>query len=151
MPQKNNLIKRYADILHLYFSGYLQKLPKNEFNRFAPNSLKRRLYTLLAMLKKRYGQLRLPTVSNEDQALLHNKIWLFVISQNNVDATEFLSKNLSNTVLVTDKRRVFKNAKRYCFVNLRYQIIHFYKFPLLLFGLFRDGLITHFIFSSIQN
>ena len=149
--ENNRLLKRYTDILHLYFSGYLQKLPQNEFNRFSPNSLRRRSYTVLALLKKRFQQLRSPSISKEDQVSLQGKIWLFAISQNNVDATSFLARELTNTVLVTDKKRTFKDSNPYCFVNLKYQIIHFYKFPFLLIGLYLRNRSAFRIFNIVAQ
>ena len=82
----------YHDILYLHFSEQYYNLPESAKNAASPQNPLKRLFKVLG-----YSFLRLfgnIFQSVEKPGELSGKIWLYVVSQNNVDSLQFVPQHL---------------------------------------------------------
>lgn len=124
----------YEDVLHIYFSEYIRSLSSSELQRVSPESWWQRIKLSLRIIQKRLKHF---FKSAEAEEKLNGKVWLFVLSKNNLDALSFLYSKLPNTILVADKDRDIYASYPRCIPILRFQIFHVVKFPFLLAYLMR--------------
>lgn len=116
-------VQRYANILHLRFHPTFAAIPAETLNKISPGSLGQRL---LKMALYTGGRL-LPNLfswprRNED---LHQKIWLYVVSQNNVDALNFLQEKLPGAVLVAGQhKQIGRYNRQVNRLGLRWKFLH---------------------------
>ena len=138
-PRTLALIPRLRDILQLRFTAVFVALPPAALASISPANPLKRLARVLG-----YAGLRLvgnifQPIRNPDN--LRGAVWLYVVSANNYDALEFITKARPDAVLVAGQA---KHIGRYnATVNrlsLRHKLLYYWQFPLALVGLLRtDG------------
>jgi len=129
------LLAVYADILYLRFTDAFASLPANALNTISPNNFWKRLLRVVLWTGRLVLNLFLPQKNQEN---ISGKIWLFVVSKNNYESLAFLKDALPQAVFVAgqNKQIGIYNAK----VNrlsTRFKIRYLYKFPGLLWGLYK--------------
>ena len=136
MPRTLSLLPRLRDILQLRFTAVFASLPPAAMASISPVNPLKRLARVLG-----YAGLRL--VGNVFQPLnnpdnLRGAVWLYVVSANNYDALEFISKARPDAVLLAGQA---KNIGRYNRavnrLSLRRKLLYYWQFPFALFGLLR--------------
>jgi hypothetical protein len=116
-------INRYRNILHSRFSGVLEAFPAAALNKISPNNSFRRLlkvamYTGGRLVPNIFGA----TPKNED---LEGKIWLYVVSQNNYEALNFLKEKLPETVFIAGQnKQIGRYNKKVNRLSLRWKLFH---------------------------
>ncbi|HSI91471.1 MAG TPA: hypothetical protein VK927_10175, partial [Adhaeribacter sp.] len=96
-------VQRYRNILHLRFQPTFAGMPPKALDKISPNNFFRRL---LKVGLYKAGRL-FPNlfVAPPQPRNLHQKIWLYVVSQNNYDALHFLQENLPETEFVAGQNK----------------------------------------------
>lgn len=127
---------RLRDLLQLRFSDIFTSLPASVLSSISPaNPLKR--------LGKVAGYAALRLVGNvfwpvRNPEKLHDRVWLYVVSQNNYDALHFLREARSDAVLVAGQSkqigRYTTNVNR---LSLRRKPLYYWQFPVVLAELMR--------------
>lgn len=123
----------YRNILHLHFSEGFYQLPESAKNAASPtNPVMRLLKVAGYMLVRLIGNI---FHSPEHPEKLQNKVWLYVVSQNNYDSLKFISISLQQTVMVAGQNKeIGKYNQHVERISLRGKILYYYKFlPLLLY------------------
>lgn len=122
----------YSDVLYLHLSERYYNLPESAKSATSPqNPLKRLLriagYSGLRLLGNLFQQIEKPEK-------LKGKVWLYVVSQNNVDSLQFVQQNLSEAVLVAGQSKNIGNFnKKVTRLSLRRKVLYYYKLPYLLY------------------
>ncbi|WP_161891081.1 glycosyltransferase family protein [Pontibacter russatus] len=128
----------YSNILYLHFSEQYYNLPESAKNASSPQNPLKRLfrivgYTVLRLLGNIFQSVEKPGV-------LTAKVWLYVVSQNNVDSLRFVQKHLPGSIFVAGQS---KNIGRYhenvARLSLRRKVLYYYKLPSLLFQFLRHN------------
>ncbi|KAA9346202.1 hypothetical protein F0P94_01620 [Adhaeribacter soli] len=105
------------------FQPIFSALPADALNKISPNNFFRRflkvaLYTGGRLLSNLFSA----APKNED---LHGKIWLYVVSQNNYDALQFLKENLPETVFVAGQnKQIGRYNQQVNRLSLRWKLFH---------------------------
>jgi hypothetical protein len=122
----------YSNILHLHFSDGFYQLPESAKNAVSPTkTLTRFLKVMGYSLVRLIGNL---FKSVEKEEYLQGKVWLYVVSQNNVDSLQFLKAGLPNAVLVAGQsKELGKCNKAVQRISLRRKVLYYYKFLPLFF------------------
>jgi hypothetical protein len=126
----------YADILHLRFTDTFAGLPPQTLNAISRNRLGARLWQVILYTGGRLvANLFLPGKRNED---ISGKIWLYVVSKNNYESLQFIREHLPQAVFIAGQNKQIgiynQQVNR---LSTRWKILYYYKFPLLLAGLYR--------------
>ncbi|TGE24851.1 hypothetical protein E5K00_06525 [Hymenobacter aquaticus] len=128
------VVARTRDILQLRFTALFASLPARVLANISPPSAFRRLLKVLG-----YAALRLVgnvfrPIRNPEQ--LRGVVWLYVVSQNNYEALEFIRRARPDSVLVAGQS---KEIGRYNGavnrLSLRRKLLYYWQFPLVLWEL----------------
>ncbi len=119
---------RLRDILQLRFTPLFAALPARTLEAISPaNPFKRLLKVLGYTLVRLLGHLFQPIHNREE---LRGAVWLYVVSQNNVEALRFLQTARPDAVLVAGQG---KNIGRYRDevnrLSLRRKLLYYWQFP----------------------
>jgi hypothetical protein len=119
---------RLRDILQLRFTPLFRELPAATLDRISPaNPLQRLIKTLGYAVVRLVGNVFKPIRNLED---LHGAVWLYVVSQNNVDAMRFVRNGLPRSVFVAGQN---KNIGRYTAdvnrLSLRRKLLYYGQLP----------------------
>lgn len=122
----------YSNILHLHFSEGFYALPESAKNAVSPtNPLKRLLKVMGYSLVRLIGNL---FKSVEQHEKLQGKVWLYVVSQNNVDSLQFIKNSLPDTIFVAGQsKEIGKYNSTINRLSLRKKLLFYYKFLPLYF------------------
>lgn len=126
----------YSNILYLHFSEQYYILPESAKNAASPQNPLKRLYrvagyTFLRLLGNLFQQVEKPEK-------LTGKVWLYVVSQNNVDSLRFVQQHLSDSVFVAGQsKNIGRYHKEVARLSLRRKVLYYYKFPFHLFQFLR--------------
>lgn len=135
-PVPPTITARLRDILQLRFTDLFAALPLRMLEPISPASPLKRLAKVLG-----YAGLRLVgnvfrPIRNPEQ--LRGAVWLYIVSQNNYEALQFLRDTRPDAVLVAGQS---KQIGRYNGVvnrlSLRRKLLYYWQFPLVLLGLRR--------------
>ncbi|WP_260625639.1 hypothetical protein [Hymenobacter sediminicola] len=135
-PVPPTITARLRDMLQLRFTPLFAALPARMLDSISPTNLLKRVAKVLG-----YAGLRL--VGNVFQPIrnpekLQGAVWLYVVSQNNYEALQFLRETRPAAVLVAGQS---KQIGRYNAVvnrlSLRRKLLYYWQFPLVLLGLWR--------------
>lgn len=124
--------QRYSSILYLHFSDAFLRLPESAKNAVSPeNPLMRLLkvagYTIVRLIGNLFS-----TVEREDE--LREKVWLYVVSQNNYDSLRFIQEARPAAVFVAGQsKQIGKYNQVVQRLSLRSKICYYYKFLPLFF------------------
>ncbi|WP_022823626.1 hypothetical protein [Hymenobacter norwichensis] len=127
---------RLRDILQLRFTDLFAGLPARMLEPISPANPLKRLGKVLG-----YAALRL--VGNVFQPIrnpepLHNRVWLYVVSQNNYDSLHFLREARPDTVLVAGQsKQIGRYQVQVNRLSLRRKLLYYWQFPLVIVGLMR--------------
>lgn len=117
----------YSSILYLHFSEAFLKLPKSAKNAVSPSNPFMRLLKVAGYTVVRLVGNLFKAVEHKHQ--LKDKIWLYVVSQNNYDSLSFIEKGLPDAVFVAgqskDVGKYSNNVER---LSLRRKLLYYYKF-----------------------
>lgn len=129
---------RLRDILQLRFTPLFVGLPARTLDAISPaNPLKRLAkvigYTLLRLVGHVFQPIR-------NREVLHQAVWLYVVSQNNVDALRFIRTARADARLIAGQG---KNIGRYASevnrLSLRRKILYYWQLPSIYWGLWRTS------------
>ncbi|PKV62706.1 glycosyltransferase family protein [Pontibacter ramchanderi] len=122
----------YSNILYLHFSEGFYNLPESAKNAASPGNLVMRLlrmagYTLVRLLGNLFK-----TVEKPEQ--LQDKVWLYVVSQNNYDSLHFLEAAIPDAVMVAGQSKAIgRYNQAVARISLRKKLLYYYKFLPLFF------------------
>ncbi|WP_239020959.1 hypothetical protein [Pontibacter arcticus] len=119
----------------MHFSDGFYALPESAKNAVSPTNPFLRLAKLLGYtLLRLVGNIFSGVKQTEN---LHGKVWLYVVSQNNIDSLSFIQNNLSDAAFVAGQSKdIGKYNKMVNRLSLRRKLLYYYKFfPLLLYFL----------------
>lgn len=119
---------RLRDILQLRFTPLFAALPARTLEAITPaNPFKRLVKVTGYALVRLIGHLFKPVRNREN---LHGAVWLYVVSQNNVDALRFIQTARSDAVMLAGQG---KNIGRYRDdvnrLSLRRKLLYYWQFP----------------------
>nr|WP_255481103.1 hypothetical protein [Pontibacter sp. Tf4] len=116
----------------MHFSEGFYRLPESAKNAVSPaQPLRRFLKVLGYSLVRLIGNL-FKNVEHSEQ--LQGKVWLYVVSQNNVDSLQFIKHGLPNAVFVAGQsKEIGKYNKTVQRISLRRKLFYYYKFLPLYF------------------
>ncbi|MEJ8756752.1 hypothetical protein WG947_07085 [Pontibacter sp. H259] len=122
----------YSNILYLHFSEGFYNLPESAKNAVSPTKpLTRFLKVLGYSLVRLIGNL---FKSVEKAENLQGNVWVYVVSQNNVDSLQFVKNSLPNAVFVAGQsKEIGKYNKSVQRISLRKKLLYYYKFLPLYF------------------
>ncbi|NDK55516.1 glycosyltransferase family protein [Pontibacter fetidus] len=122
----------YSNILHLHFSEGFYQLPESAKNAVSPTRPFTRFLKVMGYSLVRLVGNLFKDVENGEK--LQGKVWLYVVSQNNVDSLAFLNAGLPNAVLVAGQsKELGKYHKTVQRISLRRKLLYYYKFLPLIF------------------
>ncbi|HEY4651356.1 MAG TPA: hypothetical protein VIG72_08065 [Pontibacter sp.] len=123
---------RYSNILHLHFSEGFYNLPESAKNAVSPASPVKRLLKVLGYsLVRLIGNLLRQVEQPEE---LQGKVWLYVVSQNNVNSLQFIKDSLPDVVFVAGQsKQIGKYNHAVARISLRKKLLYYYKFLPLYF------------------
>lgn len=122
----------YKQLLYLHFSKGFLNLPASAKHAASPHALWQRFgrvggHTLLRLFGNLFQQVERP-----DQ--LRGKVWLYAVSQNNVDSLRFVEQGIQEAVFVAGQgKNIGKYQKSIARLSLRRKLLYYYKLPYLLF------------------
>ncbi|GAA4388199.1 hypothetical protein [Hymenobacter koreensis] len=145
------LVARTRDLLQLRFSPLYVSLPAAVLDPVSPANPLRRLVKVLGYAGARLVGNAFRPIRNSEK--LHGAVWLYVVSQNNVEALQFLRDQRIDAVLVAGQS---KQIGRYNHVvnrlSLRRKLLYYWQFPFVLAGLLRrEGAPAWRFFDLIFN
>ncbi|MCJ8166369.1 hypothetical protein MKJ04_16100 [Pontibacter sp. E15-1] len=111
-------------------------MPESAKDAASPQSILQRMvrvvgHTLLRLIGNLFR-------SVEEPATLRGKVWLYVVSQNNVDSLRFVQQRLPGSVLVAGQgKNIGKYEKEVARLSLRRKVLYYYKLPFLLLQFLR--------------
>lgn len=130
------LVARTRDILQLRFTDLFAQLPPAMLGGISPPNPVKRLVKVLGYAGVRLVGNALRPVHNAENP--RGAIWLYVVSQNNYEALEFIRAGLPNSVFVAGQSkqigRYNSNVNR---LSLRRKLLYYWQFPVVLTGLWR--------------
>ncbi|GGF13898.1 hypothetical protein [Hymenobacter cavernae] len=132
-----DLVSRTRDILQLRFTDLFASLPPRTLAAISPASAARRLLKVLGYTGLRLvGNIFQPIRNPEN---LGGAVWLYVVSQNNYEALNFVKEGLPGSVMVAGQS---KQIGRYNNVvnrlSLRRKLLYYWHFPVVLTSLLRS-------------
>ncbi len=119
---------RLRDILQLRFTPLFAALPAHTLNAITPTNPLRRLAKVVGYaLVRLIGHLFRP-INNPQE--LRGAVWLYVVSQNNVDALRFVTTYRLDAVLVAGQgKQIGRYATEVNRLSLRRKILYYWQFP----------------------
>jgi hypothetical protein len=151
MAAEAAFVARIHNQLQLRFTNLFASLPESVLDPISPSNPLRRLLKMLG-----YAALRL--MGNVFQPIrnpepLRGAVWLYVVSQNNYEALQFIRAARPDSVLVAGQR---KEIGRYNAVvnrlSLRRKLLYYWQFPLVLLALLQtEGRRAWRFFDMIFN
>ncbi len=125
---------RLRDILQLRFTPLFRELPVATLDRISPVSAARRLIKIIGYAAVRLvGNIFQPIRNPEP---LGGAVWLYVVSQNNVDALRFVRQALPETVFVAGQGKMLgRYASTVNRLSLRRKILYYGQLPGVWWGL----------------
>ncbi|MHA6247648.1 hypothetical protein ACXYMU_06915 [Pontibacter sp. CAU 1760] len=122
----------YKQLLYLHFSKGFLNLPASAKNAASPQALWKRFGRVVGhTLLRLFGNL-LKQVEHPDQ--LQGKVWLYAVSQNNVDSLRFVEQGIPEAVFVAGQGKdIGKYHHSIARLSLRRKLLYYYKLPYLLF------------------
>ena len=130
------LVHIYANILHLRFTDTFAHLPAHAINAISPVSIFARLGRVLGYTAGRLLlNLFLPLNKKER---ITGKTWLYVVSKNNYESLHFIQEQLPEAVMVAGQsKEIGMYNRKVNRLPTRFKLFYYYKFPWLLWGLYR--------------
>ncbi|WP_051360107.1 hypothetical protein [Adhaeribacter aquaticus] len=130
------LVETYANILHIRFTDTFANLPPATLNQISRNNVLARLWWVVQFLLGRLVlNLILPGAKNEN---ITGKVWLYVLSKNNYESLRFIKEQLPEAVFVAGQNKdvgIYRRSVNR--LSTRYKIFYYYKFPILVWGLYK--------------
>lgn len=151
MPHSWPFVARLRTILHVRFTAAFISLPPRALRAISPEQFSRRLlkvagYTGLRLV----GNLLRPAPATP---ALRGAVWLYVVSQNNYEALQFLRPLLPGAVAVAGQsKQIGRYNHAVCRLSLRWKLLHYWQFPLALTAFLRsEGQVAGRFFDIIFN
>ncbi|SMC00453.1 hypothetical protein SAMN00120144_3380 [Hymenobacter roseosalivarius DSM 11622] len=136
MPYLAQLVARTRDILQLRFTDLFAQLPPRMLGGISPHNPLKRLAKVLGYAGLRLAGNLLRPVRNAEQ--LRGAIWLYVVSQNNYEALDFIRQELLGSVFVAGQsKQIGRYNAAVNRLSLRRKLLYYWQFPLVLAGLWR--------------
>jgi len=136
MDSVATLAARIRNLLQLRFTDLFASLPEAVLNPISPTSPLRRLLKTLGYAAVRLVGNGFRPIRNPEE--LRGAVWLYVVSQNNYEALQFIREAWPDSVLVAGQS---KEIGRYNAVvnrlSLRRKLLYYWQFPLVLLSLAR--------------
>ncbi|UOG76747.1 hypothetical protein MTX78_09130 [Hymenobacter tibetensis] len=127
---------RLRDILQLRFTDLFASLSTRVLRNISPANPAKRLLKALGYLTVRLVGNVFQPIRNPDA--LNGKVWLYVVSQNNYEALDFLRQTLPSAVVVAGQsKQIGRYNAAVNRLSLRRKILYYWQFPLALVGLMR--------------
>ncbi|GAA4430922.1 hypothetical protein GCM10023188_18030 [Pontibacter saemangeumensis] len=126
----------YSNILYLHFSEKYYSLPESAKNASSPQNPINRLirvggYTIMRLIGNLFQSVEKPEK-------LEGNVWLYVVSQNNLDSLQFVRQNLPGSVFVAGQsKNIGRYQKEVERLSLRRKLLYYYKLPSLLYQFLR--------------
>ncbi|GAB2477901.1 hypothetical protein GCM10011375_19370 [Hymenobacter qilianensis] len=136
MPYLAQLVARTRDILQLRFSDLFVQLPPQMLGGISPHNPLKRLAKVLGYMALRLVGNCFRPIHNPEP--LRGAIWLYVVSQNNYEALDFIRSGLPNSVFVAGQsKQIGRYNGSVNRLSLRRKLLYYWQFPLVLAGLWR--------------
>lgn len=136
MPYLAQLVARTRDILQLRFTDLFAQLPPQMLGGISPHNPLKRLAKVLGYAAVRLVGNCFRPIHNPEQ--LRGAIWLYVVSQNNYEALDFIRIGLPDSVFVAGQsKQIGRYNRSVNRLSLRRKLLYYWQFPLVLTGLWR--------------
>ncbi|QCR22999.1 hypothetical protein [Pontibacter sp. SGAir0037] len=131
-----NTANLYRKILHIRLTDTFASLPRHTLEQVSPNNPFKRL---LIVLLYTGGRLIFNLFKvNKPIDHLQQKVWLYVVSQNNVESLQFIKEAMPEAEFVAGQnKRIGRYAKTVNRIPYRWKILSYYKYPYVLWKLYQ--------------
>ncbi len=150
-PSAWPFIARLRTILYIRFTPLFAALPDRALQLTSPASVGQRLLKVAGYAGLRLvGNVVRPHPSSEP---LRGAVWLYVVSQNNYEALQFLRDTVPGAVLVAGQsKQIGRYNGRVLRLSLRRKLLHYWQFPLALATFLRtEGRVAWRFFDLVFN